>query len=109
MSPARTSLRATLITGAAVLVLWAVSFAISFVPLGVAALPVALGIAAIKALLVALFFMELAKEALSIKLTLVSALLLGFILGGLMVADILTRDAPLELIPSTTTAGARTN
>ena len=85
------SLRTTIMTGAAVLGLWAASFALSFVPLGAAALPVALAIALAKAILVALFFMELAKEALQVKLTLLVAVFLVLLLGGLMITDILTR------------------
>ncbi len=88
------SLRAVLLTGVVVLVLWALSFALSFVALGSAAMPVALVIAAIKAGLVALVFMELAREALSIKLTLVTAVVLALTLGAFMLADIATRDLP---------------
>ena len=85
------TLRTTLTTGVALLALWALSFGLSFVPLGVLALPLALVIACAKATLVALYFMELAREHLSIKLTLVTAVLLVILLGSLMVADILTR------------------
>lgn len=99
MSTTRVSLKATLVTGAAVLFLWAASFALSFVPLGGAALPVALAIAALKAVLVALFFMELARESLSIKMTMMAALSLAVLLGGLMIADIVTRDAPRAPVP----------
>jgi cytochrome c oxidase subunit 4 len=86
------TLRTTIMTGAAVLGLWAVSFGLSFVSLGAAALPIALAIALAKAALVALFFMELAKEALQVKLTLLVAVFLVLLLGALMIADILTRS-----------------
>jgi cytochrome c oxidase subunit 4 len=88
------SLRAVLMTGVAVLVLWAASFGLSFVALGSAAVPVALIIAVVKAGLVALFFMELVREALSIKLTLVAAVALALTLAAFMLADIATRDLP---------------
>ena len=94
MTKAAVSLRAVLLTGAAVLVLWAMSFALSFVALGAAALPVALLIAVMKAGLVALFFMELAVEGASIRLTLAAALVLALSLGAFMLADIATRDVP---------------
>lgn len=91
---ATVSLRAVLLTGVAVLVLWAASYALSFAALGALAVPVALVIAVVKAGLVALFFMELAREALSIKLTLVTAVVLALILGAFMLVDIGTRDLP---------------
>ncbi|MDB4942140.1 MAG: hypothetical protein JWP97_1674 [Labilithrix sp.] len=87
------SLRAVLVTGAALLALWALSLGLSFVHLGGAALPVALAIAVAKAALVALYFMELAHEALTIRVTLVIAVALVLVLGALMVADVLTRVA----------------
>lgn len=101
----RVSQKAVLATSAALLFLWAASFGLSFVALGAFALPVALAIAVLKAALVALFFMELAGEALSIRMTLSVALALALILGGLMVADILTRDRVGDLRASR--AGAR--
>ena len=85
------TLRTTLVTGSAVLGLWGLSLALSFVSLGAAALPVAIAIALAKAVLVALFFMELAKEGLQVKLTLLVAVFLVVLLGALMIADIVTR------------------
>jgi cytochrome c oxidase subunit 4 len=91
------SLRAVLATGIAVLVLWMTSFALSFIALGSAAMPVALVIAMLKAGLVALFFMELAVERASIKLTALAAVVLALTLGAFMLADVATRDTlPLE-------------
>ena len=78
---------------------WAGSFALSFVPLGAAGLPVAIAIAALKAALVVFFFMDLAHEALSIKLTLLAAGALGVLLGSFMIADIVTRDRPAAFVP----------
>lgn len=99
MKRAHVSFRFVLATGAAVLVLWAVSLAVSYVPLGAASLPVALAIAAVKAVLVVLFFMELARAQLSIKLTVVTALALTFTLIAFMLADIATRDTPPLVVP----------
>lgn len=99
MTRTHVSLRFVLATGAAVLVLWAVSFAVSYVPLGAASLPVAIAIAAVKAALVALFFMELVEASLSVKLTVLAALGLTFTLVALMLADIATRDTPPLVVP----------
>jgi cytochrome c oxidase subunit IV len=85
-------------TGVALFALWALSFLLSYVHLGAAALPVALGIAAVKAVLVILFFMELLAEGFAMKLPLVAAgALLAVLIGGL-VADIAVRDPP-PLLP----------
>ena len=81
-------------TGAALFALWALSFALSYVHLGAAALPVAIAIAAVKAALVVAFFMELLHGSLSMKLTLLAAGALLALLIGLMVADIVTREPP---------------
>jgi cytochrome c oxidase subunit 4 len=99
MTRAHVPLKTVLGTGVAVLVLWALSFAVSYVPMGAASLAVALGIAALKAALVALFFMELVRETLSVKLTMVGAVVMVMILMTLMVADIATRDTPPLLVP----------
>ena len=106
MTRAHVPLKAVLGTGVAVLVLWAVSFGVSYVPMGAASLPVALAIAALKAILVALFFMELVRETLSVKVTMVSALLMTATLIAFMVADVATRDAPPLLVPGDTSSAA---
>lgn len=85
-------------TGGALFALWALSFALSYVHLGAAALPVALGIAAIKAVLVVLFFMELLHEGLSMKLPLVAACALLATLILLIVTDVGFREPP-PLLP----------
>lgn len=92
MTNARVSAKLILFTGAALLTAWAASFGLSYVSLGAAAIPVALAIAVVKAVLVVLFFMELVHERASIRLTLVTALALVTILVGLTVADVLTRE-----------------
>lgn len=94
-------------TGGALLALWALSFALSYVHLGSAALPVALGIAAVKAALVVMFFMELLHERFSVKLTLLAAGALLGILIILVVADIGTRATP-PLAPFGTQSGQPT-
>jgi cytochrome c oxidase subunit 4 len=86
-------------TGGALLGLWVLSFALSYVHLGAAALPVALVIAVVKAALVIMFFMELLRESLSMKLTLLAAGGLLSILIGLMVADVVTREPAPLVVP----------
>lgn len=98
--------RTTLVTGAAVVLLWGVSFALSYVDLGAAALPVALAIAAAKAALVGLVFMELVVEPLSIRLAICSALFMVALLVGLMAADVATRAEP-PLLPASNASVAR--
>lgn len=83
--------KTTLLTGSALLVLWAVSFGLSYVQLGLAALPVALGIAATKAALVVLFFMDLATARPTIRFAFAAAVALVVVLVGLTVADVATR------------------
>ena len=85
------SLGAIVATGASVLALWAVSWWLSSLDLGHWNLPVAVGVALVKATLVVLFFMELSRATFSIKLTLVTAAALALTLGAFMVADVMTR------------------
>jgi len=88
--------KAILATSGALLALWAASWWLSTVDLGRWNLAIAVGVALLKATLVVLFFMELSRATLSIKLTLVTAAALALTLGGFMVADVMTRDlAPL--------------
>ena len=103
--PAIANRRSSIQTAAALFALWLASFALSYVHLGAAAIPVAFGIAAIKAVLVVLFFMELAAERLPMKLPILSAIALLATLVGLLVADIVTRDAP-PLLPFGTETNA---
>jgi cytochrome c oxidase subunit 4 len=106
MTRTHVSIKAVLVTGVAVLALWALSFVASYLPLGAASLPVALGIAAVKAVLVALFFMELVRESLSVKMTIFSAFALTATLIAFMVTDIVTRDPP-ALVPAAAEAPRR--
>ncbi|AKU97507.1 hypothetical protein AKJ09_04171 [Labilithrix luteola] len=87
-------------TAIALMVLWALSFGLSYVHLGAASLPVALAIAGMKAGLVAMVFMELVRAHLSVHVTLAAACLLSLILVGLTVADVLTRDKPPIEVPA---------
>lgn len=98
MSASRGSPKQVVFTGAALLALWALSWGLSYVALGAAAVPVALGIAVAKAVLVALVFMELVHERASVVVAFATALVLAMILVGLTSADVLTRDrAPLAV------------
>jgi cytochrome c oxidase subunit 4 len=98
MSTREVSMRTTLVTGVLLLGLWAASFGVSYVALGSWSLPLALTIAGAKALLVALFFMELVHERASLNLALGAAVTLIAILIAFMVGDVATRPAP-PLVP----------
>jgi cytochrome c oxidase subunit 4 len=86
-----------LLAGAGLLALACTSFGLSFLPLGALALPIALGIAAAKAAIVLVVFMDFAKQSASVKLAALAALLMVALLAGLMVADSATRE-PSPLI-----------
>jgi len=96
------SLRTTLVTGTLLFVLWATSWSVSYVSLGPWSLAVALGIAALKAALVALFFMELVLEGAAFNFAIAAAVTLIAILIALMVGDVVTRAAPPLLPPRAT-------
>jgi cytochrome c oxidase subunit IV len=88
--------RTTFVTLIGLLALTAASFAISYVPLGVLNVPVALLIASVKAALVVSIFMELAVEKFTVKISLVLGFVFVLLLVGLMAADVATRaSAPL--------------
>jgi cytochrome c oxidase subunit 4 len=92
-------MKTVLLTGLALLALWGASWGLSYVDLGRASLVIAIAIAAAKAVLVALFFMELVKESFSIRATIATACTLATLLLGLMVADVLTRDPGPLAVP----------
>jgi cytochrome c oxidase subunit IV len=98
MSTKRISHQATWMTGVALLALAGASFGLSYASLGRAALPVALTIAAAKALLVLLVFMELLVAPLSTRLAIAAAVSMIALLVALMAADVATRPAP-PLLP----------
>ncbi len=83
-----------LLTLVALLVLAGTSLALSFADLGAASFPVALGIAAVKAVLVVVIFMEIADERPSIRFALVTGVVLLGVMMVLVVADIVTRTVP---------------
>lgn len=80
------------LTGGLLLLLWGVSFALSYADLGAAALPLALAIAALKAGLVGAVFMELAQARASIRWAMIAAGALAAVLLGLVVADVVGRS-----------------
>lgn len=79
---------------AALMVLAAMSYGISFASLGAMRVPAAIAISVAKASLVAVFFMELIHQRSTNRFVLVGALILVSTLIGLMTADVLTRDTP---------------
>jgi cytochrome c oxidase subunit 4 len=96
------------ITGAALLALAAVSYGLSFVPLGAFALAVALAIAASKALLVLWIFMQFGRVPPSAKLGALAAFFMLALLMSLMAADIASREpAPPAPPPAAIPAAGR--
>lgn len=87
----RVTVRACVLTFIALVLLTAVTFGLSFLHLGAFEVPVSLGIAAVKAALVLLFFMELIEESVSSRLALASGVVLLAILIAFAAADIMTR------------------
>jgi cytochrome c oxidase subunit IV len=79
-------------TWVGLLVLTAISLALSYLTLGWLETPVALTIAVIKATLVALFFMHLWEAPFSYRFALAASLLFVLLVIGLTVADLLNRD-----------------
>ncbi len=87
-------------TGAALALLAAASFGLSFLRLGAWSLPAALAIAASKVALVVLVFMELWHERASTKLASLAALIMVLLLVTLTAADVATRSEPLVTPPA---------
>jgi cytochrome c oxidase subunit 4 len=96
MDAAATVERTYLRTWIALLVLAAATFGLSFLDLGPFHTPVALLIGTAKAILIVLFFMHLARERGSIPVAMIVWLLLLGILIALSMADVATRDTPLQ-------------
>ena len=82
----------------ALMALGFVSYGLSFTHLGSFSQPVAFGIAAVKAVLVLVFFMHVMRAPVSSRLLISVALGLLFLLVLFMTADVLTRRAT-ELSP----------
>jgi len=92
---------ALLLAGLALLALAFVSFLLSFLTLGALALPIALSIAAAKAGVVLVVFMDFAEQSTSVKLAALAALAMVVLLAGLMAADGATREpSPLTSAPT---------
>jgi cytochrome c oxidase subunit 4 len=89
-----TSARGLAYTLLALLLLAGLSLALRFAQLGSLSFPVALGIAVLKALLVAIFFMELLTEKATVRFAFLAGLTLFALMLILVVADVLTRSAP---------------
>jgi cytochrome c oxidase subunit 4 len=88
------SARGLLLTWVALMVLAGVSFGFRFAHLGTLGMGVAIGIAAVKAILVGLVFMELAFERPSIRFAFAAGLAMIAIMLSLMIADVITRAVP---------------
>lgn len=103
------SSRNIVLVGVSLLVLAAISFALAHVSLGVFALPIALVIAAVKASLVAVFFMGLLKHGGSSVAAVGAALGLVVVLVAFVVIDVETRAPPPRMPPPVgdATAAAR--
>jgi cytochrome c oxidase subunit 4 len=86
--------RTLLLTWLALMVLAAMSLALRFAHIGGYGFAVALGIAAVKAVLVALVFMEIGYERPSVRFAFLAGVTLLAIMLALMVADVLTRQIP---------------
>jgi len=86
--------RALLLTLIVLLVLAGVSLAFRFAHLGDFGFAVALGIAAIKAVLVALVFMEITIEKPTVRFAFAACLSLFALMIALLVGDIVTRSPP---------------
>ncbi|WP_373047307.1 cytochrome C oxidase subunit IV family protein [Vulgatibacter sp.] len=83
-----------LVVGALALALVGLSWLLAGLDLGAWGTPVALGIAAIKALLIAWYFMELREARTSLRVAALAALLLFVLLVGLSTVDVATREPP---------------
>lgn len=85
---------ALLLTLLVLLALAGASLAFRFAHLGDFSFPVALGIAAIKAALVAIVFMEIAVEKNTVRFAFAACLSLFALMLALIVGDVITRSAP---------------
>jgi cytochrome c oxidase subunit 4 len=101
----RVTLPAQSLAAAALLVLWATSWGVSYLDLGAWSLVVAFAIAAAKAALVVWFFMEIAVEKVSIHATLAAGLTMVAVLIFFMVADVKTRAVPPVMPPASMRQG----
>jgi cytochrome c oxidase subunit 4 len=105
--PRETSGRGLSLTLLALLLLAGFSLAMRFAHLGSAGYLVGLGIAAVKACLVAVFFMEILAEKATVRLAFATCLSLVALLLALVLADVLTRSSPPLQNPAGTAQRAR--
>jgi cytochrome c oxidase subunit IV len=84
-------MRALSLTFVALLVLTLGSWGLASASLGVAEMPIALGIAAVKATLVVVFFMHLLEEEVSTVLALLSGVFFVFLLASFVAVEVATR------------------
>lgn len=99
-----TSARGLTLTLVALLSLAGLSLALRYAHLGTFGVPVALLIAAVKAALVAVFFMEILVEHVTVRFAMSTGIILLGILLALIAADVVTREpAPLTNPPGTET------
>jgi cytochrome c oxidase subunit IV len=94
--------RGLFVTWAALMLLAGLSLGLRFAHLGGYGYAAALGIAGIKAAIVALIFMELTHEKTTVRFAFLAGLTLLAVLLTFMIADVLTRTVPpLENPPGT--------
>ncbi|HEY5241170.1 MAG TPA: hypothetical protein VIJ22_06890 [Polyangiaceae bacterium] len=94
-APSReTSARGLLLTLLALLVLAGFSLAMRFAHLGTAGYVVGLGVAAVKAVLVVVFFMEILLEKVTVRLAFVTCLFMLAVFLAFVVGDVVTRATP---------------
>ncbi len=91
MSAQRVSPRVTLITWIALVLLAAASLGLSQLHLGAMGSALAIAIAAVKAVLVAMIFMELSVQRASNRIVLVTAVAFVVLLASLAAVDVATR------------------
>lgn len=102
-----TSATGLFLTLVALLVLAGISLAFRFAHLGAMGYVVGLGIAAVKAGLVAVFFMELLTEKVTARLAFTVCLSLFALLLAFVLADVVTRSVPPLRSPAGTAERAR--
>ncbi len=94
MSGGGLSAKTYIVTWAVLMVLTGTTWSLSYVNLGAADLLVALGIAAIKATLVSLFFMHLVKSPFGYRFVLLVGILFFLIMSSFAMLDLLARNNP---------------
>ncbi|HEY4159159.1 MAG TPA: cytochrome C oxidase subunit IV family protein [Polyangiaceae bacterium] len=95
----RAHARKLALAGLALLALAGLSFGLSYLRLAAWALPIALLIAVAKASLVLSCFMEFWREAVSVRLAALTALVMLLLLATFTIADVATRERPPLLPP----------